>query len=307
MKAVVFTEFGGPDVLHVSNVADPVPGLGAVLVTVHAASVNGADHKVRRGDSGYKANFPHILGRDFSGVVSAVGPNVHDFAAGDAVFGVLERGVEGAYAEKLVVQAAIIARKPDGLGHVEAAAVALAGITAIWAVEDTAKLQQGETILVQGGAGGVGAVAIQLARHIGAKVITTASASNHDYVRSLGASQVIDYNTQDFTKIAGPCEVVFDTVGGEVQIRSYEVLKPGGRLVWIAAAPAGSKAPRADVRVERPPVLRDRAHLERILTLLRSGALTIPPIQRFKLSEAPAAHRISEGRHLRGKLVFEIR
>ena len=165
MKAVVFTQFGGPEVLHISDVPDPIAGPGEVLVTVHAASINGADHKVRRGDSGYKANFPHILGRDFSGVISAIGSNVHDLAVGDAVFGVLDRGVEGTYAEKLVTQAAIIARKPDWLGHVEAAAIALAGITAIWAVEDTANLRQGETTLIQGGAGGVGAGVLPFLLH----------------------------------------------------------------------------------------------------------------------------------------------
>ena len=307
MKAAVITHFGGPEVLHLGDVPDPVPGPGEVLVTVHAASVNGADHKVRRGDYGDTPNFPYILGRDFSGVVSAVGPNTPDFAIGDAVFGVLDRGIEGTYAEKLATKAAIIARKPDWLGHIEAAAMGLAGLTATWAIEDTAKLRRGETILIHGGAGGVGAVAVQLAHHIGAKVISTASASNHGYVKSRGAEQVIDYNAQDFTKVAGSCDVVFDTVGGAVQARSYEVLKPDGRLVWIAAGPQGFKAPRTDVKVERPAVTRDRAHLEHILELLRSGALTPPPVQRFRLSEAAEAHRISEGRHLRGKLVFEIR
>lgn len=306
MKAVVFSHFGGPEVLHLTDVPDPVPGPGEVLVTVHAASINGADHKVRRGDYGAKLHFPHILGRDFSGIVSALGMGVSDFAVGDAVFGVLDRGIEGTYAQKLVTKAALIAHKPDGLGHIEAAALALAGITAIWAIEDTAKLKQGETILIHGGAGGVAAIAIQLARHIGARVITTASASNHEYVRSLGAHQVIDYNTQDFTQVAPRCDVVFDTVGGEVQVRSYEVLKPNGRLVWISPAPADFKPSRADVRSERPPVLRDRAHLERILTLLRSGALAAPPIRLFELSDAVEAHRISEARHLQGKLVFAV-
>jgi NADPH:quinone reductase-like Zn-dependent oxidoreductase len=304
MKAVVFTEYGGPEVLHIGDVADPVAGPGEVIVDVLAASINGADYKVRRGGP-YKIKFPHILGRDFSGIVSAVGTDVDDFVVGDAVFGVLDQGVEGAYAEKLVVSAAIIARKPDWLGHVEAAAVALTGITAIWALEDTARLQSGETILIQGGAGGVGGFAIPLARALGADVITTASAGNHDYVKNLGADRVIDYNALDFTQVVEPCDVVFDTVGGDTQVRSYQVLKPGGRLVWIAAAPQGFEATRHDVTVKRPAVLRDRAHLERILALLQSGSVMPPPIQRFKLSEAVIAHRISEGRHLRGKLVLE--
>ena len=307
MRAVVFDEHGGPDVLQLRDVADPVPGAGAVTVDVAAASINGADYKVRRGGGEYRAHFPHILGRDFSGVVSAAGAGVHDLRVGDPVFGVLDRGIEGAYAEKLVTSAAIVAAKPDWLSHVEAAAVALIGLTAIWALEDTGRLQSGETILVQGGAGGVAGFAIQLARHLGARVITTASAGNHDYLRSIGADQVVDYNAEDFTGVVPPCDMVFDTVGGDVQARSYQVLKPGGRLIWIAPGPQGVDAPRRDVRVERPPVLRDRAHLERILVLLRSGAVALPPIQRFKLEEAGAAHRISEGRHLRGKLVLEVK
>ena len=149
--------------------------------------------------------------------------------------------------------------------------------------------------------------AIQLAKHIGARVITTASAENHDYVRQLGADQVIDYRTEDFTRVAGPCDVVFDTVGGEVQVRSYEVLKPGGRLVWIAAAPTGFVPSRQDVQVLRPAVERDRAHLERMAELLASGAVWPPAITRYKLADAAEAHRVSEGRHLRGKLVLEAR
>ena len=146
------------------------------------------------------SRFPHILGRDFSGVVSAVGPGVTDLAVGDAVFGVCDQGIEGAYAEKIAIKAAIIAKKPDRLGHAEAAAMALTSLTALWALEDTAQLKAGETILIQGGAGGVAGFGIQLAKHLGATVITTASASNHDYVRGLGADRVIDYNAEDFTK-----------------------------------------------------------------------------------------------------------
>jgi NADPH:quinone reductase-like Zn-dependent oxidoreductase len=177
----------------------------------------------------------------------------------------------------------------------------------LWAVEDTAKLKAGETILIQGGAGGVAGFGIQLAKHLGATVITTASARNHDYVKSLGADRAIDYNAQDFTKAAGDCDVVFDTVGGEVQVRSYDVLKSGGRLVWIAAAPAGFQPSRKDVQVLRPNVARDRTHLERMLALYDRGAVWPPKITRYKLADAAEAHRVSEGRHLQGKLVLEVR
>ena len=306
MKAIAFTEFGGPEVLHFVDLADPIAKAGEVVVDIHAASINGADYKVRKGGSGYKTQFPHVLGRDFSGVVSMVGPDVSDLAVGDQVFGVLDHGTEGTYAEKLAVKAALVAQKAASLSHVDAAALALTGLTAIWAIEDTAKLKAGETILIQGGAGGVAGFAIQLAHHLGAHVITTASAANRDYVMQMGADRVIDYNAEDFTRTLKDCDVVFDTVGGEVQVRSYQVLKPGGRLVWIAAAPAGFEAARKDVEVLRPAVLRDRAHLERLVALVASGAVVPPPIRRFKLGDAAEAHRISEGRHLRGKLVFEV-
>jgi len=185
--------------------------------------------------------------------------------------------------------------------------MALTSLTAIWALEDTAKLQRGETILIQGGAGGVAGFAIQLAKHLGATVITTASRTNHEYVKRLGADRVIDYNAEDFTKVAGPCDVVFDTVGGDVQVQSYAVLKPGGRLVWIAAAPAGFQPSRSDVKVLRPKVDRDRAHLERLAELVDLGAVWPPTITRYKLSDAAEAHRVAEGRHLQGKLVFEVK
>jgi NADPH:quinone reductase-like Zn-dependent oxidoreductase len=308
MKAVLFAAHGGPEMLRLGEAPDPVAGPGEVVVDVHAASINAADYKVRLGGGGYSnLKLPHILGRDFSGVVSAVGPGVTDFKVSDAVFGVTDQGIEGCYAEKLAIKATIIAKKPDRLGHAEAAAMGLTSLTALWAVEDTAKLKAGETILIQGGAGGVAGFGIQLAKHLGATVITTASARNHDYVKSLGADRAIDYNAQDFAKAAGDCDVVFDTVGGEVQVRSYDVLKPGGRLVWIAAAPAGFQPGRKDVQVLRPNVARDRAHLERMLALYDRGAVWPPEITRYKLADAAEAHRVSEGRHLQGKLVLEMR
>src|SRR6478672_11670995 len=191
MKASYLEQHGGPEVLKYGEQPDPVAGAGEIVVDIVASSVNGADWKVRNGD--YKlAKFPHILGRDFSGTVSAVGPGVSDFKVGDEVFAVLPAGQEGTYAEKIAVKAEFVAKKPAGLSHVNAAALALIGLTAMNAVEDTLKLKRGETILIQGGAGGVASFAIQLAKHIGAKVITTTSSPNADYARSLGADEVID-------------------------------------------------------------------------------------------------------------------
>jgi NADPH:quinone reductase-like Zn-dependent oxidoreductase len=308
MKAVLLIDHGGPEMLRYGQAPDPTAGPGEVVVDIHAASVNAADYKVRLGGGRYRlSQFPHILGRDFSGVVSMVGADVADLKVGDAVFGVTEQGIEGAYAEKIAIKAAIVAKKPDRLGHAEAAALALTSLTALCAIEDMAKLKAGQTILIQGGAGGVAGFAVQLAKYLGATVITTASAGNHAYVRSLGADKVIDYNAQDFSTIGPICDVVFDTVGGTVQAASYAVLKPGGKLVWIAPAPDGFRPTRNDVETLRPTVIRDRAHLERMLALLEVGAIRPPTIVRYKLADAAEAHRVSEARHLQGKLVFEVR
>ena len=306
MKAVFIERYGGPTELRYGELPDPVAGPGEVVIDVHAASINAADWKVRAGQY-QQAKFPLILGRDFSGVISAAGDGVTDLKVGDAVFGVCEAGQEGAYAGKIAVKAAIVARKPDTVSHVNAAALALAGLTALSALEDTLKLKPGETILIQGGAGGVAGFAIQLAKHIGARVITTASAGNHDYVRGLGADEIIDYNAIDFTKVVANCDAVFDTVGGDVAQRSFAVLKPGGRAAFIASGAQAPKPSRDDVSSLRPPVGRARRHLERIVDLVQARAVRPPEIKLYPLSEASGAHRLSESRHFRGKLVFKVR
>ena len=306
MKAAYIQQFGGPDVLKYGDLPDPSAGPGQIVVDTFAASVNGADWKVRAGQYA-QANFPLVLGRDFSGVVSALGAGVGDLRIGDEVFGVLEAGRDGTYAEKIAIGAAIVARKPPGLSHVDAAALALTGLTALCSVEDALKLKSGETILIQGGAGGVASFAIQLAKHLGARVITTASAANVGYLRDLGADEVIDYNATDFRKVVSNCDAVFDTVGGDVAVQSFEVLKPGGRAAFIASGAQAPKPDRGDVTALRPAVGRDRPHLDRIAELYRAGAVRVPPVRLFSLADAVEAVRISEGRHLKGKLVFKVR
>lgn len=307
MKAAFFMRNGGPEVMQYGDVPDPVAGPGQVLVDVHAASVNGADWKVRAGSYAPITTFPYIPGRDFSGVVSALGNGVKDFKVGDAVFGVVEQVADGCYAEKVAIRADIVAKKLASLSHVECASLALIGLTALVSIEDTLKLKPGETILIQGGAGGVASFAIQVAKHIGARVISTASAANLDYVYKLGADQVIDYNAQDFTKVVPGCDAVFDTVGGEVAMRSFAVLRRGGRAAFIGSGPTAPASPHADVTSLRPKVGRDRAHLDRISALVAGGDVHVPEIKTYKLSDAAAAHRVSEGRHFRGKLVFKVR
>src|SRR5262245_5962848 len=221
MKAIFFRKFGGPEVLEYGELPDPAPARGEIVVDIHAASINAADWKMRAGQYASMSDFPHIPGRDFSGVVAACGEGASDFRPGDAVFAVCEVPRESAYAEKISIRQEIVARKPAKLSHAQSAAVALTGLTALVSLEDTLKLKKGEKILIQGGAGGVAGFAIALAKHIGARVITTASAANHAYVRSLGAHEVIDYRSQDFTKLVSGCDAVFDTVGGEVPTKSF--------------------------------------------------------------------------------------
>jgi NADPH:quinone reductase-like Zn-dependent oxidoreductase len=192
------------------------------------------------------------------------------------------------------------------VSHVDAAALALTGLTALCSVEDSLKLKPGETILIQGGAGGVASFAIQFAKHLGARVITTASAANAAYLRDIGADQVIDYNTTDFTKAVSNCDAVLDTVGGDVATRSFAVLKPGGRAAFIASGKQAPTPERSDVTALRPYAGRDRPHLDRVVALYQAGVIRPPEVTLYQLSEAVEATRASEARHVKGKLVFKV-
>ena len=303
MKASFFRRYGGPELLEYGEQPDPVPAAGEALIRIHAASVNAADWKMRAGQYGAAIGFPHVPGRDFSGVVIQ---GAGGFEAGDAVFGVCEVPREGAYAEKIAIRAAIVARKPQELSHAQCAAVGLAGLTALVSLEETLKLERGETILIHGGAGGVGGFAVALAKHLGARVIATASAANHAYVRSLGADELIDYRSEDFGGKVKDADAVFDTAGGDVTMRSFGVLRPGGRLATVAAGASAPISPRSDVTSLRPNVRRERRLLERVAQLVVQGAVPLPAIVEYPLAKAADAHRVSEARHLRGKLVLSV-
>ena len=223
------------------------------------------------------------------------------------MFGVLEAGREGAYAEKLAINAAIIAKKPDGLSHIDAAALALTGLTAVISIETTLKLQRGETILIQGSAGGVASFAIQLAKHLGAHVITTTSAANADYVRGLGADEVIDYNAQDFTgAVKARRRVRYRRRRGRAEIvRRAEARRPR-RLHRLRAAVDEARCAATSPRCS-PPSAGGRAPLERIAQLVAAGAVRPPEVKLYRLAQAAEAHRLSKSRHFRGKLVFQVR
>ena len=307
MKAVYFNENGAINVLQYGDLPDPVANADEVVVDIHAASVNGADWKVRQGSYAPTAFFPYVCGRDFSGIVSEVGSDVTDLAVGDAVFGVLPVGQEGTYCEKVATKAAVLAKKPEGVSHIDIDALSLIGLTAVISIEESLKLKADEKILIQGGAGGVAGFAIQLSKHIGAHVITTASACNHEYVRGLGADEIIDYNAVDFTDIVSDCDAVFDTVGGDVGLKAFDVLKPGGRAAFIASGMKSPEPERDDVESLRPSVGRARHYMERIAELFSAGVVTVPEITLFDLKDAAEAQKVSESRHLRGKLLLQIR
>lgn len=304
MKAVYIERCGGPEVLIYGDMPDPVPAADDVLIDIAAASVNATDWKARA--SGYaKIPFPHIMGRDLSGTVSGVGEDVENFKVGDEVFAVCMRYEDGGYAEKNAVKASMVGKKPASVSHVEAAALALTGLTAVCSLEETLQLKRDEKILIQGGAGGVASVAIQFAKYLGAHVITTASAVNHDYVRALGADEVIDYNAVDFTTVAKDVDAALDTIGGAVAERTLDVLRSGGRAAFLDG-PAPTPR-RSGIVSVKPLVNRATRLMNRVAELIDAGAFRPPEVRVFSLAQARLTHELIEARHVRGKLVFKVR
>jgi len=239
MKAFAIDRYGGPDLLTLRDLPEPEPGPGDLLVEVHAASVNPVDFKIRSGGVKVlvKDRFPLVLGCDCSGVVLRVGEGVTKFAPGDEVFARLRKNRIGTFAERALIDEVVAVKKPTKLSHAEAASIPLVGLTSWQALVDIGKVGAGQRVLVHAGSGGVGTFAIQLARHLGAVVATTASAKNRDLVARLGATEVVDYKTERFEDVVAPCDVVFDTQGGETLERSFAVLKPGGVVVTVGGTP----------------------------------------------------------------------
>ncbi|UBV42662.1 NADP-dependent oxidoreductase [Deinococcus taeanensis] len=301
MKAVQIRAYGAPEQLEVTDVPTPAPGLGEVLVRVRAVSINPVDYKWRAG--GPLDSFPLILGWDVSGVVEAVGPYVMEFRPGDEVFGMLNFPQPGrAYAEYVTARVADIALKPAGLSHEDAAAMSLAALTAHQGLEKM-KLRAGQGILIHAGAGGVGHYAVQLARARGAHVTATASAANEAFVRALGADRIVDYRAQPFETQVRDMDAVLDTVGGDTLSRSFEVVRPGGWVVSIAA-PIPPEA--RGVRAARILVYPSRAHLEALADLVRSGQLRSHVSQVFPLARVADAHRAQATGRTVGKIVLTV-
>lgn len=315
MRAICMERFGEPDVLVERELPVPEPGIGEVLVRVHATSVNPLDATLRR-TPGFGIEPPAVLGADVSGEVVALGPGVAHLAVGDEVFYTPEIGLgrQGTYAEYHAAPADLVHRKPRNLDHARAAAVPFAGSAAWQALVECAGLRPGETVLVHGGAGGVGSFAIQIARAAGCRVITTCSRSNVFLVRHVGADRAIDYRKEDLVEVIrreveGGVHVALDTQGGEVLERTLRVMAPGGRVVSLrAAGPVDLAAAQArGVTVHAFRLHRRRATLEALVRLVEQGHIEPVAADVRDVTEVRGAHRdIERGHGRHGKIVLRV-
>ncbi|MEV6968327.1 NADP-dependent oxidoreductase [Hamadaea sp. NPDC051192] len=295
MRAVSARTWGGPEVLEVIEVDRPAPIATEILVRVHAAGVNPTDWKSRESGAGYWSD-PVILGYDVSGVVEEVGLGVTLYRPGDEVFGMpwFPRQA-GAYAEFVTAPARQFARKPAGLSHIEAAALPLAALTAWQSLIETGGLRTGDRVLVHAAAGGVGHLAVQIAKARGAYVVGTASAAKHDLVKRLGADEVIDYRAVDFADVVSDIDIVLDTVGGDYGSRSQRVLRAGGRLIRLTE-------PDEHFTLVEP----DYAGLREIVALVEAGVLRPEVSSVLPLASAAEAHRLSQSGRVTGKIVLTV-
>ncbi len=315
MRAMVIHQFGGRDQLQAAEVPTPAPGPREVLIQVRAAGVNPVDWKIREGylRSRLPHQFPIILGWDAAGVIASTGPGARRFQPGDAVYAYARKPIvkDGTYTEFVVVPESSVALKPARLDFAEAAAVPLAALTAWQSLFDAAGLKRGQTVLIHAAAGGVGGFAVQLARWKGARVIATASAGNHEYVRALGAHHVLDYRREPFVEgvrrlAPEGVDVAFDTVGGEVQQQSAHAVRPGGCLVSILAF-----ADEAAIRARRVEpryvfVSPNARQLKRLAGLIDREKVNVTLAARLPLAEAAHAHELIESGHTRGKIVLVV-
>jgi len=306
-RAIRFHEYGGPEVMRLEEIPRPVPKAGEILVRVHAMGVNPVDWKVREGLARARLNLalPVVPGGDLSGVVEELGSGVDGFKAGDAVFAMI--GLTGAYAELVALKAEIAAPKPRTLDHVHAASVPLAALTAWQALFEQAELKSGQRVLVHAAAGGVGSFAVQIARHAGATVVGTASPANADFVRGLGAAEVIDYAKEGaFVPHHGSFDVVFDLIAGATGLKSLELLRKGGVHVGGLPSPAlAQQADAAGIRVKSLQVRPDGRQLREIAALIDAGKIRTTVAAVFPLAQAGRAHEQSKTGHTRGKIVLD--
>jgi len=308
MKTVCIYSYGGPEVLVYEDAPRPHPLAGEVRVRVHAAGINPVDWKIREGHLKEMLHhtLPLVLGWDVSGVVESLGSAVTRFKVGDEVFSRPDISRDGAYAEFIVIKESEVALKPHSIDHIHAAALPLAGLTAWQSLFDAGGLAAGQRVLIHAAAGGVGSLAVQLAKWKGAWVIGTASERNHDFLRQLGVDQPVDYETVRFEEAVQPVDVVFDTMGGEVQARSWKVLKRGGILVSIVSPPSAESAVANGVRQAFVFTQPNAAQLAEIAKLVAAEKLKAIVETVLPLSDATRGQELSERGHTRGKIVLRV-
>ncbi len=313
MKAMIISRFGGPEVFELQDVPKPKPGPKQVLVKVWATSVNPVDYKIRQGTSRFPVKLPLVLGGDVSGVVEELGPGVMDFKVGDEVY--YSPGIgsgPGSYAEYNVASEEIISYKPENLTHFEAASIPLAGGTAWDGLITRGKLQLGESVLIHAGAGGVGSLAMQIAKAAGAYVFTTCRSTNSELVKSLGADYVIDYRSQDYVEVVlketkgKGVDLVYDTVGGRHPSRCLGLMKPFGRMVSIVNTTESlNSAYMRNLAIHFEMSPRYRFKLDALRTLLERKQIKPVIDSVLPLSQVAEAHRRLEQSGVRGKIVLD--
>jgi NADPH:quinone reductase-like Zn-dependent oxidoreductase len=300
--------FGSPSVMQFEEVARPAPGPGEVLVRVHAAGVGPWDGWIRGGKSAVPQPLPLILGSDLAGDVVALGTGVSGLSIGDQIYGVTNSQFTGAYAEYALASASMIGLKPTSLTYVEAASAPVVAVTAWQALFDKARLKENDTVLIHGAAGSVGSFAVQLAHRQRIRVVATAAEADVGYVRGLGADTVLNYQTTRFEGVVKGADAVIDLVGGESQTRSFDVLRPGGRLISLVSKPDPTLAQRYGVEAEFFLVKVTRGYLSQIAHLLESGEVKVQVGAVIPLADARDAHRMLDGTmpRPRGKIVLTV-
>jgi len=308
MKAVRIHTHGGPETLVYEDAPRPTPLTNEVLIRVRAASVNPIDWKIRDGygKEMFNHQMPLILGWDVAGTIEAIGPEVDKFQLGAPVYGYTSLLRDGAYAEFIVAKQEEIAVKPASLDFVQAAAVPVAALTAWQAMFDTANLEENQKVLIHAASGGVGSIAVQLAKAKGVYVIGTASARNAEFVRELGVDEFIDYQATQFETVVHDVDVVLDTIGGDTQVRSFGVLRKDGFLVSIVEPPSEELAAQHGVRSKMVGVLPNGSQLSEIAALIDSGKVKPFVETVLPLSEARQAHEMSQSGRTRGKIVLQV-
>lgn len=309
MKAVIIENYGGIDELKYTEMDEPNLKDDDVLIEIAATSVNPIDWKLREGHlkGMLQYDFPFILGLDAAGTIKEVGKNVTKFKIGDNVFTRPDITRNGTYAEYVAVDENLVAKKPENLSFEEAASIPLVGLTSWQCLVDVADIKQGDKVLIHAGSGGVGSFAIQLAKSFGAWVVTTCSTRNVEFVKSLGADKVIDYRNEDFTQVLADMDIVFDTLGGDIQTQSYDVLKEDGNLVSIAGQPDQELAQARKVKAGFVFLEPDGEQLAKIGEMIEQGKIRANVGTVMELKEIQEAHQLSETHHAKGKIVLRVR